>query len=147
MPNDSALMRNSMAWPQSAAGGPTEIVSPRAMRTASAYRSRRVSISETGCSTWMRVFISMKKNSRVLGVEDEFDGARAAIVSHRRSGAGPVVDARALRGQHRRRGLLDQFLVTPLHGAIALSDMHGLPLPSPKTCTSIWRTFDTNRSR
>ena len=42
---------------------PTVSTSPAAMRTCHSTRSTPVTISVTGCSTWSRVFISMKKNS------------------------------------------------------------------------------------
>ena len=45
----------------SAAAGANDSRSPAATRNCSATRSMPVTISVTGCSTWMRVFISMKK--------------------------------------------------------------------------------------
>jgi hypothetical protein len=64
----SALIRNSIAWPRgfqpapspSSGVGPKESGSPAATRICSFTRSKLVTISVTGCSTWMRVFISMK---------------------------------------------------------------------------------------
>ena len=60
----SALMRHSMACPRGAIW-PWEIESgsPAATRTCSRTRSSPVTTSVTVCSTWMRVFISRKKNS------------------------------------------------------------------------------------
>ena len=58
----SALMRHSMAWPRisSFAGRMASSRSPAAMRNCALTRSTPVMASVTGCSTWMRVFISMK---------------------------------------------------------------------------------------
>jgi hypothetical protein len=57
----SALIRHSMAWPRSWIGvSGMESGSPAAARICSFTRSNPVHISVTGCSTWMRVFISMK---------------------------------------------------------------------------------------
>ncbi len=63
-------MRNSIACPRgfqpapspSPGVGPKESGSPAATRICSLTRSKPVTISVTGCSTWIRVFISMKKN-------------------------------------------------------------------------------------
>ena len=57
----SALMRNSMAWPSMrtsscCSGSP----SPAAMRMPVLTMSTPLTISVTQCSTWTRVFISMK---------------------------------------------------------------------------------------
>ena len=57
----SALIRNSMAWPSNATSdwlNPSG--SPAAIRIWVATRSMPVSISVTGCSTWIRQLISMK---------------------------------------------------------------------------------------
>ncbi len=60
----SALMRHSMAWPRSSMSRwRNGSFSPAAMRICFCTMSMPVTISVTGCSTWMRVFISMKKNS------------------------------------------------------------------------------------
>src|SRR3989475_454460 len=57
----SALMRHSIAWPRkSMSFCRTDSLSPAAMRICSWTMSTPVIISVTGCSTWMRVFISMK---------------------------------------------------------------------------------------
>ena len=62
----SALMRTSMAAPVRRMSSCFNRNGwPSAMRSISFTRSMPVIISVTGCSTWMRVFISMKKNSRV----------------------------------------------------------------------------------
>ena len=60
----SALMRHSKAWPRGRTWAwETERGSPAATRTCSRTRSSPVTASVTVCSTWMRVFISRKKNS------------------------------------------------------------------------------------
>jgi hypothetical protein len=60
----SALMRSSSAQPRGATSSwRGRSPSPAAIRSCSATRSTPVTSSVTGCSTWMRVFISMKKNS------------------------------------------------------------------------------------
>jgi hypothetical protein len=56
----SAFTRHSITWPRSGGSSLTRISSPAATRICSFTRSTPVSISVTGCSTWMRVFISMK---------------------------------------------------------------------------------------
>ena len=61
----SALMRHSMAWPRMDEFSRRDIriscrVSPAAMRIWLFTRSTPVTISVTGCSTWMRAFTSMK---------------------------------------------------------------------------------------
>ena len=62
----SALMRTSMAAPRLCTSAcVSRNGSPCAMRIISRTRSMPVIISVIGCSTWMRVFISMKKNSPV----------------------------------------------------------------------------------
>ena len=58
----SAYSRTSMAWPpmraSRACGGSG---SPSAIRSCSSTRSRPVTSSVTGCSTWSLVFISRKQ--------------------------------------------------------------------------------------
>jgi hypothetical protein len=57
----SALMRHSIAWPRiSMSRCLKRSFSPAAMRICSWTMSMPVISSVTGCSTWMRVFISMK---------------------------------------------------------------------------------------
>ena len=57
----SALIRHSIAWPRSRRPSPWKLSrSPAATRICSFTRSKLVTISVTGCSTWIRVFISMK---------------------------------------------------------------------------------------
>ena len=60
----SALMRHSNACPRgSTSSWAIESRSPAATRICSRTRSRPVTASVTVCSTWIRVFISRKKNS------------------------------------------------------------------------------------
>ena len=57
----SALMRHSSAWPWNVRSFcANDSVFPAATRICSFTRSRPVTSSVTPCSTWMRVFISMK---------------------------------------------------------------------------------------
>ena len=55
----SALIRHSMAHP-TGDWLPKVILSPPAMRSCHSMRSVSVTSSVAQCSTWMRVFISMK---------------------------------------------------------------------------------------
>ncbi len=58
----SAQMRASTACPVSRTPScPNASGSPAAIRSCHSTRSRPVTYSVTGCSTWRRVFISMKK--------------------------------------------------------------------------------------
>ena len=57
----SALTRHSMAWPRGLHVWSRSFSgSPAASRICSRTRSMPVTILGDGCSTWMRVFISMK---------------------------------------------------------------------------------------
>ena len=57
----SALMRHSIAWPVSLMSFCVNLsFSPEAIISCAFTRSMPVISSVTGCSTWMRVFISMK---------------------------------------------------------------------------------------
>ncbi len=61
MTGSSALMRHSSAWPLKVTSfWAKESGSPAATRICSLTRSRPVTSSVTPCSTWIRVFISMK---------------------------------------------------------------------------------------
>ena len=83
-------------------------------------------ISVTGCSTWMRVFISRKKNSLVVGVDHELDraGAAIALLGGERD-RGRAHGAPGLFGQLGRRRLLDDLLIAALDRAVALEQVHG----------------------
>ncbi len=60
----SALMRHSNACPRGTTSAwETDSGSPAATRSCSRTRSMPTTISVMVCSTWMRVFISRKKNS------------------------------------------------------------------------------------
>ena len=56
----SALTRHSMAWPRGFKPFGISSFRPIATSICIFTRSMPVTISVTGCSTWMRVFISMK---------------------------------------------------------------------------------------
>src|SRR5437762_1550182 len=63
------------------------------------------------------------------GVEEELDGARVAVADRAgepEGGRGHLQPERFVEG--RRRRLLDQFLVPPLEGALALAEMDGVPV-------------------
>ena len=96
--------------------------SPPAMRIISRTRSMPVIISVTGCSTWMRVFISMK-------IEVAGRRRRRDIRACRRRGSRPLRQARTAEAQsasrtsareRRRRRLLPDLLAPPLQRAFAL---------------------------
>ena len=74
-------MRTSIAWPAhgDVRPGASASGSPPAIRIISRTRSTPVTISVTGCSTWMRVFISMKKKSPAVVVVEIFERAGAAV--------------------------------------------------------------------
>ena len=59
----SALIRTSIARRGRTSAAPNESGWPSATRICSATRSTPVTSSVTGCSTWMRVFISRKNSS------------------------------------------------------------------------------------
>ena len=57
----SEVMRHSMAWPVKRTSSCVHSsFSPAAMRICHCTRSTPITSSVTGCSTWMRVFISRK---------------------------------------------------------------------------------------
>ena len=57
----SLVIRHSMAQPRGTSGpAGSRIGRPAAIRSCSRTRSRPYTISVTGCSTWIRVFISRK---------------------------------------------------------------------------------------
>ena len=93
-----------------------------------------VTASVTGCSTWSRVFISMKKKlSGVSGlrrVGDELHRPRPLVAD----GRGGLHRHRAERmarlvGKSGRRRLLDHLLMPALHRAVALEEMHDIAVP------------------
>ena len=80
-------------------------------------------ISLTGCSTWMRAFISMK--ARLPSWSSRNSIVPAPVYSDgQRARDGLLADVLAhLRRQVRGRRLLDQLLVAPLHRAVALAEV------------------------
>ena len=81
--------------------------------------------SVTGCSTWIRQLTSRKKNSPVVGVDDELDRAEVAVAD--RAGEATAASSERVaraRRQRRRRRLLDQLLVAALDRAVALAEVH-----------------------
>jgi hypothetical protein len=89
--------------------------SPDATVNCHATRSRPVTASVTGCSTWSRVFISMnqKPSGRsACAVGDELDGAGADIADRLAASTAAGADRRAqLRGHAGRGRFLDHLLV------------------------------------
>ena len=116
--------------------------SPPAMRSCLATRSMPVIISVTGCSTWMRVFISMKKNSPRRVVVEELDRAGAAVADRLAASATAASRrrrARCVGDRARRRAPPPR----PSGGGAAASTRARSSAPraspSPRTCTSMWR--------
>ena len=86
--------------------------------------SSPVTISVTGCSTWTRVFTSMKKKLP-LRVHQELERAGVGVL-HRARGVGddaahPPAD---LVGHGDRGRLFEQLLMPALDRALALAEMH-----------------------
>ena len=120
----SALIRNSMAWPRtSMSAWVMPSGSPAAIRIWVATRSMPVIISVTGCSTWIRQLISMKKKSPVLSTRNS--SVPDVLVAGRHHGP-----HRALREvgpgrlrEGRRGRLLEDLLVAALDRAVALAEV------------------------
>ena len=99
--------------------------SPAATRICALTRSMPVSISVTGCSTWMRALTSMKWNS--LPCEQELDGAGAVVADLLGEPHGRAAHLLAqVGGQRRARPLLDHLLVAALDRAVALAEVDDL---------------------
>ena len=82
-----------------------------------------VSISVTGCSTWIRQLISMKYGVAVA-IDEELEGADALVAGRDDGPDGPRAEVRPDgRRQCRRGTLLEDLLVAPLDGAVALAEM------------------------
>ncbi len=107
------------------AAAPAAGPSPPAMAICSATRSRPRTASVTGCSTWMRAFISRKKNSPPRHVDQKLHRAGAAVGQVApRSAPRPRAERAQLAPDNAGRGrLLDQLLVAALHRAVALTQM------------------------
>ena len=77
----------------------------------------------TVCSTWMRVFISRKKNAP-CAVDEALDRSRADVADRPGGGDGHRAHALAERiVDGRGRSLLDHLLVAALEGAVALPEV------------------------
>ena len=77
----------------------------------------------TGCSTWIRAFISMKKAEPVV-VDEELHGAGAGVADRQRAADGEAAEVGALAGgEMTGRPLLEELLVPPLERAVALSEV------------------------
>ena len=113
-------------WSRRACSKPSG--SPAAIRSWSATRSRPVTSSVTGCSTWRRVFISRNagsprsstRNSQVpaLDVADRARQRQGRLAEPRAEG---VIDGR-------RRRLLEHLLVAALDRAVALAEVDAVPV-------------------
>ena len=106
-----------------------------------------VTISVTGCSTWIAgVHLD---EVELLVLVQELEGPGAAVVDPAARLDAALADARALpRGDVGRRRLLDHLLVTALHRAIALAEIDALPrCSSASTWTSMWRGVSRYFSR
>ena len=77
--------------------------------------------SVTGCSTWMRAFISRKKKSNVVRVDQELDRAGAAIMRDAR----PAAPRRALSARGRRPAGRAPAPPRPASGSAAGSSNRG----------------------
>jgi hypothetical protein len=83
-----------------------------------------VTASVTGCSTCRRVLTSRKKNSPVVVVDEELDGAGRLVAEGAGEGEGGLAHRPAGRVDDRRGRLLDDLLVAALDGALALAEVH-----------------------
>ncbi len=120
----SAYRRTSIAWPEgrmSADSMPSG--SPAAIRSWSATRSRPVTSSVTGCSTWSRVFISMKVGSPRSSIRNSQVPAFTYPTARRERQRGVAETAPKSVLDARRRALLEDLLVATLDRAVALAEM------------------------
>ena len=83
-------------------------------------KSMPVTISVTGCSTWMRAFISMKKNLPVRSTINSTVPALVYLAARTSRTAASHIAVRVFRIQLRSGALFHQLLVPPLHRAVAL---------------------------
>ena len=115
----------------------TTAARPAATAICSRTRSMPVTISVMVCSTWMRVFISRKKNV-AAAVEQALDGAGADVADGARGGDGHRAHARPQLGRDGgRRRLLEDLLVAALQRAVALAEVDRpcrarRPAPAPR---------------
>ena len=121
--------------------------SPAAIRSWSATRSRPVTSSVTGCSTWSRVFISRKKTVAAV-VEQELarPGARRSRRPARARAPRRSAGARIAGVDRRRRRLLEDLLVAALDRAVALAEMDAVRR-GRRTAPGPRRGADPRRSR
>ena len=87
-----------------------------------------MTISVTGCSTWIRQLTSMKWN-RPSVVDQELERAGADVADRQRAAHRGLADRRRGRagGQAGRGRLLDELLVPALHRAVPLPRCTPLP--------------------
>src|SRR5881392_1571731 len=122
-------MRHSIAWPRAAgAGSSIASGSPAAARRLSATRSTPVTASVTVCSTWRRGFI--EEVERPVRTHQELHRAQVLIAQRPRAGERGLRQRGAEAGRERgRRRLLEELLVPPLHGAVALAERDQTAVP------------------
>ena len=97
--------------------------SPAAIRSWSSTRSRPVTSSVTGCSTWSRVFISRKTGSPRSSTRNSHVPAPTYPTAPASVSAASPSRPRSAGIDGRRRRLLEHLLVPPLDRAIALAEV------------------------
>ena len=149
----SALMRHSMAWPvKTTSFCLNESRSPAAIRICS------LTMSMPGHHLGHRVLdleprVRLHEVEAAVGIHQELEGAGVAVL-HR---LGRVDDDAAhppadLLAERRRRRLLDQLLMAPLDGALALAEVHAgcrsdRRAPGTRCAAAIRRTSRRRRRR
>ena len=98
--------------------------SPAATRICALIRSMPVTISVTGCSTWMRA-LTLDEVEVALAIDDELDGAGVGVAGRLAPAARPPRRSPSRVSGAKRGGgaLLDQLLMAALHRAVALPQM------------------------
>ena len=86
-----------------------------------------MSISVTGCSTWIRQLISMKY--ALPAVDEELEGADVLVAGGDDGANRRSAGRRGRGGQRRRRRLLEDLLVPALDRAVALAQVDALAIP------------------
>mmetsp|Transcript_110887 Transcript_110887/g.294618 ORF Transcript_110887/g.294618 Transcript_110887/m.294618 type:complete len:522 (-) Transcript_110887:212-1777(-) len=153
-PPGSKETRAWMAQPRGAGGGSLEISSkpmPAATRICVCTRSTPVTSSVMVCSTWMRGFIS-RKTKRALGSErapvtrnSTVPAFRYWHISHRRTAA-PQIRALSSGFIPRAGAISTTFWFRCCTEQSRSKKWAQWPLPSPMTCTSMWRALTKNSS-
>ena len=117
---------------------------PSATASCSSTRSTPCTSSVTGCSTWRRVFISRNQKRSVAGVEEELDGAGAAVVDRRGGRCGPPsCSARRVSSARPGAGASSTTFWCRRWIEQSRSPSTRTPPAWPTTCTSTWRPCST----